>query len=203
MNAKRFQLAIVFIVAFPILSIAVLAATGSFKPKELKVYGEVPDFSLRERNGQNISKETFRNKVWVASFVFTHCAGQCPLIMEEVKKIQKAFHLKENFRLLSISVDPKRDTPEVLTEYADKLNADPFKWWFVTGDTSDVQALIQNGFRLSAADDGGDAGLDVTHSDKLVLVDGLGRIRGYYSANEPSELKSLMKDTKALIRKTF
>lgn len=203
MNPKRFQMIVVFVVAFPILSIAILAATGTFNTKELSVFGEVPDFSLQERNGETITKASFRNKVWVASFVFTHCAGQCPLIMEQVKRVHKALHFKENFRILSISVDPKRDTPEVLTSYADKLGADPFKWWFVTGKQNEIQSLIQNGFRLSAADDGADAGQDVTHSQKLVLIDGFGRIRGYYDANEDSEMKSLLKDAKSLIRQSF
>lgn len=203
LNAKRFQLAVVFFTAFPILTIVALAATGNFKTKQLRVFGEVPQFSLFERNGQTITKESFRGKVWVASFVFTHCAGQCPLIMQEMKRIQKALHFKENFRLLSVTVDPKRDTPEVLTEYAAKLDADPFKWWFVTGKVDEIQALVQNGFRLSMADEGGDAAMDVTHSQKLILVDHVGRIRGYYDANEPDEVKTLLKDAKELIRKSF
>lgn len=198
MNAKRFQLAVVFIVSFPILSIAVLAATGNFKTKELTVFGEVPAFSLMERNGQTITKESFRGKVWVASFIFTHCAGMCPMIMEEAKKVQKALHFKENFRLLSISVDPKRDTPEILTQYAQKVDADPFKWWFVTGDAKEIQTLIQKGFKLVS-----DEGEAATHSEKLVLVDSFGRIRGYYDANEETQVKALIKDAKQLIRKSF
>lgn len=203
MTQKKFQFALMALVTMPIISVAILAATGALVEKQLPVYGEVPPFSLTERTGETVSNETLNQKVWVASFVFTHCAGQCPLIIEEVKKIQKALRFKERFRLVSITVDPKRDSTQVLAEYANKVNADPYKWLFLTGKEAEIQALVQNGFRLSAADEGADAGGDVTHSGKLVLVDGFGKIRGYYDANESGEVRKLIKDAKKLIKKAF
>jgi protein SCO1/2 len=204
MNKKRFQLWLMFFVTFPIISIAVLAATGSFHEKQLKIYGEVPDFTLMERHGGELSKTALTQKVWVANFIFTHCSGQCPGIMQQTKKVQKALRFKENFRLVSITVDPERDTRKVLSDYADQFEADPFKWLFLTAKSEkEVQNLLQKGFHLSATDEGGEKGDDVIHSSKLVLVDGFGRIRGYYDANEDSEVNQIIKDAKLLIKKTF
>lgn len=203
MNKRRFQFIVVFMTAFPILTIAVLAALGMFEVRELKNFGAVAPFELEDRNIQKISKDSLLGRVWVANFIFTHCPTQCPLIVQEVKKVQKALRLKENFRIVSITVDPARDTAPVLSKYADAIGADPFKWYFLTGQKNDIQSLIQNGFRLSAADEGGVMGSDIVHSNKLVLVDHLGYIRGYYDANEPREIKNIIKDAKALLKKTF
>ena len=139
----------------------------------------------------------------MANFLFTSCATQCPIIVSEVKRIQNALLLRENFRIVSITVDPDRDTPEILSAYADRVGADPFKWIFLTGQKKNIQSLVQNGFRLSAADEGGTLGADVIHSSKLVLVDHLGRIRGYYDANESGEVRQAIKDAKYLLKKTF
>ena len=203
MNAKRFQLLMVFFVVFPAITIGVLAATGSFKVHDLRVYGEIPEFELKGSNGKLITKEDLLGKVWVSTFVFTHCTGQCPLIVFEAQRIQKALHLKENFRMLSISVDPERDTPDELAAYAKKVGADPYKWFFATGSKEDIQAFIQNGFRLTAMDDGGDAGQDILHSSKVVLVDHRGKIRGYYDANESAEMRAIIKDAKTLLRQVY
>lgn len=203
MNKKRFQLAVVFITAFPIITIAFLTVFGLFRVSDLKNFGELPGFTLEDRHRQKISKEALIGKVWIANFLFTSCPTQCPIIVSEVKRIQKALLLKENFRNVSISVDPLRDTPEVLSAYADRVGADPFKWMFLTGAKKDIQSLVQNGFRLSAADDGGALGSDIIHSSKLVLVDHTGRIRGYYDANETSDVRQAIKDAKILLKKTF
>jgi protein SCO1 len=203
MNRKKFQIVLMVFVTFPILSIAVLAATGTFIEKELPNYGTVPQFSLTERSGETISSNKFIQKVWIANFIFTHCSGQCPIIMEEGRKVQRVLRLKENFRLVSITVDPENDDAATLKEYANRFNADPYKWLFLTGKHQDIQNLVQKGFKLSADKEGGEPGGDVTHSSKFVLVDGFGSIRGYYDANESKEMNQLIRDAKKLIKKTF
>src|SRR5262245_9289536 len=95
-------------------------------------YGVVPDFSLLEAGGRQITLQEFQGKVWIADFIFTSCAGMCPMMTSEMRKIQDA--LPQEIRLVSFSVDPARDTPAVLNDYADRFGADRRRWSFVTGD---------------------------------------------------------------------
>ncbi len=200
---QRFVIALTALVFMPVVAVAVLALTNSFRVTDFKVYGQVPPFELVERNGEKISLETLQGKVWVASFIFTHCSGQCPLLCERLKKVQNRLRFKDKFRLVSITMDPERDTPAVLTEYAKRFEADPYKWLFATGDPKEVRALVQNGFRLASGGPDGQEPEGITHSFKLVLVDGFGRIRGYYDGTEDSSVKDLLHDSRALIRQTY
>lgn len=180
----------------PVVAVAVLSLTNTFYVKELQVFGEVPHFELTERNGSELQRRDLAGKVWIASFVFTHCAGQCPLLCEKLKTVQNKLRFKDKFRLISITMDPERDTPEVLSEYADRFQADPYKWLFLTGEKKKVDFLVEHGFRLTSGD-------PLTHSFKLVLVDGHNRIRGYYDGLEDDSVKQLIRDAKHLIRQTF
>jgi protein SCO1/2 len=195
---RPFLVLMLALLCMPVVGVAVLSLTRNFESKELQIFGEVPPFSLTERSGKSLSREELRGKVWIASFVFTHCAGQCPTVVASMQRLQRALRFKENFRLVSVSVDPERDTPLVLAEYAQKASADPYKWLFLTGNKNEINALVANGFRLSS---GGDDA--VNHSSHLVLVDGWGKIRGYYDAMEEGSVTTLLRDAKGLIRKTF
>ncbi len=200
---KRFVLFLSLFVFMPVVAVGVLALTNSFRVHDLQVFGSVPSFSLTERSGKGLRSEDLKGKVWIASFIFTHCDGQCPLLCEKLKRVQSKFRFKENFRLLSITMDPTRDTPDVLKEYATRFEADPYKWLFLTGEKKSVDSLVQNGFRLASNGPGGAEPEGITHSFKLVLVDGFGRIRGYYDGLEDASVKDLLSDTKSLLRKTF
>jgi len=192
--------ALVFsLVAMPIVSIAFLTYRGSFKVNELKVLGEVPPFKLIERSGKEITLDSLRGKVWVANFIFTSCTSQCPLIMMEAQKISKKLLFKENFRMVSVTIDPMTDTPTRLTKYADDWKADPFKWLFLTGSYLDLKNLMQEGLKIPSEVEG----VDMMHSSKFVLVDSLSRIRGYYDAEDSSQMRALLKDSKELIKKAF
>lgn len=197
---NRVAIAVLSLFLMPIVALGILTATNSLYTKPLPTYGEIPDFKLHERSGKDISKQDLQRKVWVAGFVFTHCAGSCPLIMGAMHEIQKAFVFKENFRLVGITMDPERDNPEVLKDYADKNKADPYKFLFLTGDKKEVHSFVQNGFRLAAAEDKEEG--DITHSGKLVLVDGFGKIRGYYDLEANGTLKNLKADVKRLLKET-
>lgn len=195
----KFQIMIMALFFMPMVALGVLYLTNGLEVKELPVYGEVPYFSLTERNDVTVDKNALQNKVWIANFIFTHCAGQCPGIVMAAQQVQKALRFKEPFRLVSISMDPERDTPDVFKAYATRVSADPFKWLFLTGDKTEIQKLVKDGFHLAAVE-GIDEGDNVTHSSKLVLVDGVGRIRGYYDAEDDAQVKRLIKDAKGLIR---
>jgi len=90
--------------------------------------------------------------VWVANFIYTHCTDTCPLQSARMAALQRDFAEEQGLRFLSITVDPKRDTPGVLAEYAARYDADRDRWWFLTGDKDAIYALIQEGFRLSVED---------------------------------------------------
>ena len=162
----------------------------------------LPEFSFTERTGKEYGSKDLRNKVWVGSFIFSSCTAQCPLIITQLQKIQGFLRFKSNFRIISFTLDPITDTPQRLSIYADNAKADPFKWLFLTAENRKTQALVQKGFMLPSVESEKAEG-DIVHSSKLVLVDGGGRVRGYYDSLEPIEMKRLLKDAKNLIRGTY
>jgi protein SCO1/2 len=165
---------------------------------ELPVYGALPDFELTERGGDGVSLESLKGKVWVADFIFTHCAGPCPLLSSRMSSLQKVVGDLDGVRLVSFSVDPERDTPEVLAEYAQRYHADAQRWLFLTGPKETLYRLVGEGFRLAVADGGPQTGL-ITHSTRFVLVDQQGRIRGYYDGAEPGTAEALLPDIRTLL----
>jgi len=122
----------------------------------LQVFGTLPDFSLIDRSGRRVTLAEFRGKVWVADFIYTHCTDTCPLQTAEFARLQADLATEAEFRLVSITVDPAQDTPEVLAEYATRFGANRERWLFLTGQKRAIYTLAQEGFLLSV-DDTGDA----------------------------------------------
>src|SRR6266545_8423112 len=117
------------------------------KPLEgLKVFGSVPPFSLIERNGGEISLSDLKGKESIVNFIYTNCPDTCPIQSAQMRQIQKDFMEEKDLRVVSITVDPKRDTPEVLSEYAKRFSADPGRWLFLTGEKEDIYQFAQEGF---------------------------------------------------------
>ena len=164
----------------------------------LPVYGTLPEFELVERGGSGVSLQSLQGKVWVADFIFTHCAGPCPLLSSRMSRLQEAVRDLDGVRLVSFTVDPERDTPEVLAEYARRYQADAERWLFLTGPKEPLYRLVGEGFRLAVDDGGPQAGL-ITHSTRFVLVDQQGRVRGYYDGAEPGTADALLPDIRALL----
>lgn len=169
---------------------------------ELPVFGKVADFELTERSGVKKSLGDLRGKVWIADFIFTRCAGICPLMSGKMAKIQKELKASPGVRFVSFSVDPEYDTPEVLKGYAERYGADAERWHFLTGDKKQVFDLSIQHFRLGVGDipeeDREALDQSVQHSSKFVLVDGEGQIRGYYSSEDESSIAKLITDAKKL-----
>jgi protein SCO1/2 len=187
------------LVAMPIIAIAILGFTHAFETRELKPLGQVAAFELVDSQGKTVTNADFRNKVWIASFIFSSCSEQCPRINEAMQNLQKHLKSKTAVELVSISVDPVRDTPDVLSKYALRYGADPQKWKFLTGKPEDVRNLIVKSFKLTAGEPG--AGSDeVIHSSRLALVDNMGTIRGYYDAMDKKQIHELLADAKSLLR---
>jgi cytochrome oxidase Cu insertion factor (SCO1/SenC/PrrC family) len=113
---------------------------------------DVPDFALIERSGQSVTRADLLGKVWIASIIFTRCAEECPLVSNHMARLQATFAAEPDVRLVSITVDPAYDTPEVLTRYAQSFAAQPQRWLFLTGDKATIYRLVREGFRLGLMD---------------------------------------------------
>lgn len=172
---------------------------------ELPILSTVPDFALTERSGRTVELSELAGRVWLANFVFTQCPGPCPLLSQRMSRLQESLQDRPDVRLVSFSVDPENDTPDVLTHYAKRWQADPQRWLFLTGDKTDLYHLIKDGFKL-AVDDGGQPGSPdpgiITHSLRFVLVDRQGRIRGYYPGGESYREEKILAAIRRLARET-
>jgi cytochrome oxidase Cu insertion factor (SCO1/SenC/PrrC family) len=164
--------------------------------------GPVADFSLTERSGQTVYLADLRGKVWVASFLFTRCCTGCPRISADLLELQK--NLPEGAVIVSFSVDPEYDTPPVLKAYADTLGADAKRWLFLTGKQDVIYRLIKDSFHLGVEQNQGEArtkGNEVTHSNRLIVVDSQGHIRGWdFDGTNPEDLPRLRQRIEELLR---
>jgi len=193
-------------------------APGS--PETLGVYGEVPDFSLTERSGRRVTRVDLLGKAWVANFIYTQCTETCPLQTARLARLQSEFAGERDLRLVSITVDPKRDTPAVLSRYAERYGADPVRWLFLTGEKGAIFRLAKEGFRLGVADPDdaseatrprpwlelpaawgshGSKGL-ILHSPRLVVVDRRAKIRAYHRPDDEEALERLRRNVRLVLR---
>jgi cytochrome oxidase Cu insertion factor (SCO1/SenC/PrrC family) len=167
----------------------------------LNVYGTVPDFALVERNTEEVRLGDLRGTVWIADFIYTTCQDTCPLQSAELAKLQQKWRDKPELRFVSFSVDPERDSPPVLADYAAQFNADERRWLFLTGEKEQLMRLIREGFRLSAAPAPDFPTSNVIlHSPRFVLVDRQARIRGYYDSRDKQALERLESDAITLLK---
>jgi protein SCO1 len=178
--------------------LAVAAATliqRMRQPEPLPVYGKLPAFSLVNRDGRTIRLEDLAGAPWVADFIFTRCPASCPMMSARMARLDRDLPRDLDVLLVSISVDPAYDTPEVLERYAKKLKA-PERWLFLTGEREDVRRLSIEGFKLGLdMEPGPGAGPEpILHSTRFVLVDGEGQIRGYYEAFDETSTEKLRSD---------
>ena len=165
-------------------------------------YGAAPYFLLTDQEGRSFDSGSFQSRVWIADFIFTSCAGTCPGMSAKMAELQH--HLPLDLLLVSFSVDPKRDTPAVLAEYARRYGAQPGRWFLLSATGVDIQndpellyRFVQHGFGLSAAE-GESPEEPIVHSVRFVLVDRTGQIRGYYDSSEPAQFEKLIRDAGTL-----
>jgi protein SCO1/2 len=168
----------------------------------LTPYGTVPDFSLTERNGNTVSLTQLRGKIWIADFIYTICTDTCPLQTAMMAKLQDEYASNPDIQLVSFTVDPERDTPQVLTNYAAKYQADPKRWYFLTGRRDRMFRLVQEGFHLALATVTNDVEPPgaIPHSPRFVLIDKAARIRGYYDSRDSQALIRLKNDVDNLTK---
>lgn len=162
----------------------------------LPVIGDVPEFHLTDQASRALSRGDLFGRVWVADFIFTRCAGPCPLMTARMARLQGVVADLTDVRLVSFSVDPERDTPAVLREYAARHGAQAGRWHFLTGPRADIYDLAKRGFHLTVQSE-----TDTTpllHSTYFMLVDRRGRIRGAYNGEDDEALERLKRDVRRL-----
>ncbi len=166
-------------------------------PSALQKHWSVPDFALTERSGQTVKLADFAGKVWVADFFYTTCPGPCPMMSSRLGEVQKELGTEPDLRLVSISTDPEKDTPEVLKLYAGKFHASD-RWLFLTGEKAGIYALAREGFKLPIAEPAS-AGGQIIHSTRLMLIDRAGSVRGFYEATGETGVRDLIRDIRRLL----
>jgi protein SCO1/2 len=160
-----------------------LLAVFACAPKpELPRLFPVPDTQLVDETGKPVNLASMKGSVTVYDFIFTNCTGTCPIMTNNMRALTPKIDADAPVRFVSISVDPARDTPAVLAEYAKRVRNDP-RWTFLTGERQAIVDLSVKGFKLAAGDPmpGGEA---LLHSSKFAVADKDGVIRGYYDATD-------------------
>ncbi len=193
----------VTLIAIPLITVALLIwlyqlESNALRQRTISSLGRVPFFELINQDGKSFGSTQLLGKIWIADFVYTTCPGPCPMISSRMSDLQKPLE-KTDVHLVSFSVDPAKDTPQVLRGYAEKLQAEPGRWDFLTGPQSTIYNLSRNGFKLAISDGSEEKGIPV-HSTRMILVDRHGEIRGYYDAIEADSLTKLLADTNHLLR---
>ena len=155
---------------------------------QLDVFGPVPDFTLTDQTGASFGSSSLAGKVALLQFVYTHCTDVCPLLSstfgEAQRKLAEQNLLGSKVMLVSLSVDPLHDTPAALAEYGQRFRADPRSWKLLTGDWDQVYDVV-TGLKVAtraprpALESPPPGGTELTHSARVVLIDGQGQVRAY------------------------
>ena len=154
-------------------------------------YHTIPPFSFTNQYGREVTNKDFRGRIYVADFFFATCPSICPKMATHLLQIQNKFTDKEDFRILSHTVNPEHDSVKVLLEYAEKVHADSSVWHFVTGDKKDIYDVAFNGYFANAQPDSIAPG-GFLHSQMLFLIDREGHIRGLFDGTSTTEMKKLV-----------
>ena len=165
-----------------------LLLAGCGRGPSLPVLYDVPPFALTSEQKKPFSSASLQGQVWVANFIFTNCPGPCLRMSAQMKVLQD----KTTSRLVSFTVDPQRDTPDVLAKYALRHRAQADRWTFLTGPKDQLNYLSRTVFKI------GDIEADLTHSTRLILVDQKMRIRGFYDSADPDEMAKLLAGIESL-----
>ncbi|GAA3950059.1 SCO family protein [Chitinophaga oryziterrae] len=161
-------------------------------------YYAIPDFSFVNQDSILIDNSFIKNKIWVAHYFFTTCTTICPKMMNGMNVVQKAFPDNEYVRFVSFTVDPEHDTPAILKQYAQSRGIQSKQWQLLTGDKKKLYQYARKGLFIVATDGDGGEG-DFIHSEKLVLIDNSGHIRGYYDGTENNDIQLLINNIKRLL----
>lgn len=207
MDTHRARFSGTAVAGIGILSLVVLGAFawflrspgGQASGPVLPVGPAVPDFSLTRQDGVPIALDDLRGSICVMDFIFTRCAGPCPKLTARMRSLQLAMQdWPEPARLVSVTLDPDYDRPEVLRRYAKVFHIDLDTWWLLTGDDREqVQRLVREGFLQSVFP--ADENSPLIHSTHFIIIDRAGRIRASYDGMEPSSKPLILRDVRTLL----
>ena len=162
-----------------------------------KKYHKIADFSLINQNGEIITQDSYKDKIYVADFFFTTCQTICPIMTDHMALIQKEIIDDTDVMLLSHSVTPKIDSVAQLKKYAIKKGVNDSKWNLVTGDKKQIYTLARKSYLAVKTDGTGDE-YDMIHTENFMLIDKKRQIRGYYDGTNPEDISRLLEDLKIL-----
>lgn len=165
--------------------------------QHIKKFHKISNFNLVNQNGNNISQEFYHNKIYVADFFFTTCPSICPIMTNNMLKVQEKIKNDPNVLIVSFSVDPKTDSVAQLKKYAKEKGVDDLKWNLLTGDKKQIYDLARKSFFVAEIDKDSDSN-DIIHTENFVLVDPDKRIRGFYDGTNLDEIKILISDLSLL-----
>ena len=170
-----------------------LFLAGCSSAPDLPKLGQVDRFQLTDQTNRTFDSANLQGKVWVADFFFTTCPGPCPRMSSQMHQVQMALE-KDGIQLVSMTVDPAHDSPEVLDTYSKTYKASAGVWHFLTGEKAALNHLSKDVFKLGVVDG------SLEHSTRFVLVDRTGQIRGYYLTSEPDAISRLIEDARGLLK---
>ena len=185
-----------------------LACLACQQQPELDVFGRAPDFNLTDQSGAAFSSQAMAGRVVLLDFVYTHCTDACPLLSATFQLAQRKFAdeklLGSKVMLLSLSVDPRHDSPTVLAEYGQSFKADNASWKFLTGDWDQVYDVV-TGLKVAtrpprpALDAPAPGGTELTHSTRIILIDAQQQVRAYLEGQDATA-DDLVKAAKRLLK---
>lgn len=155
-------------------------------------------FTLLNQLGDTVNGGDVAGQVLVVDFFFTRCATICPMLTSNMKRVQDRFLGDDRVRLLSHSVTPVADSVPVLRDYGEAQGVDARRWWLLTGEKADIYALARRSY-FAALDEGDGGFQDFVHTENIVLVDTLGRLRGFYDGTDLDEVNALVRDLNFLL----
>ena len=165
--------------------------------QHVRKYHTIADFSLTNQNGEAVTQEDYKDRIYIADFFFTTCPTICPLMTKNMAVIQYEIKDDQEVLLLSHSVTPEIDSVEQLKKYALEKGVDDKKWNLVTGDKKDIYELARKSY-LAVKTDGDGGPFDMIHTENFILVDKERRIRGFYDGTKMEDIEKLMEDLKIL-----
>jgi len=163
------------------------------------IFHTVLPFSYTAHNGEAITNQDVENKIVVVEYFFARCAGICPKMRTQLRKVYAQNEMNEDVIILSHTVDPENDSLEVLRNYATAAGVTDDRWLFVTGDKSKLYEHARSAYFIGVQEGNQAAGEEAfLHSDQLVLIDKDQKIRGYYTGTDPEDIKRLIDEIKVL-----
>jgi len=194
---------------FILFSIGIVSCVDSNLPDKLPYIGQhsytdgdtilyqIPAFEFIDQDEETINNLSFKDHIYISDFFFTTCPSICPKVKKQMLRIYDKYENNDIIKMVSHTLDPKRDTPEILKLYSENLGVDTKKWMFLTGDKDELRELALKYFVAVVEDDEAPGGLD--HSGKIVVVDKEGHVRAFAEGTDPDDVTVLMKEIDILI----